>query len=348
MDRCLCRTNLLRLSQALENDTYTHRALQLIELVPEKLGRFHPDDERTGWISGLSEEEGRKHPTADGLRIGKKMAERREDEPFHERLEWEGDGQYFHYLTRWFNALLQAEAETGEKQYAIWAAELMVAGGRFINTEPGRLRMYWKMSIDLSRPLVPSMGAHDPLEGLICTESAKKAAPEKAPELELLARKFVKLCAGHDWTTTDALGIGGLLLNALRAAELAGSKEVLPDSIKPEKLLDNSLYGLKGYARLHDAQRRASQRLAFRECGLSLGLRTLAGMKEHLTKADLNLKELEKYVPLAKNIEDFWTAPEAQKASTWTEHLDINAVSLAASLVAQNAPFAFSAMRHKK
>ena len=27
--------------------------------------------------------------------------------------------------------------------------------------------MYWKMSIDLTRPLVPSMGQHDPLDGLV-------------------------------------------------------------------------------------------------------------------------------------------------------------------------------------
>ena len=31
--------------------------------------------------------------------------------------------------------------------------------------------MYWKMSIDLSRPLVASMGQHDPLDGFVtCAE----------------------------------------------------------------------------------------------------------------------------------------------------------------------------------
>jgi hypothetical protein len=34
------------------------------------------------------------------LRIGKQLAERRPGERFDERLEWERDGQYFHYLTR--------------------------------------------------------------------------------------------------------------------------------------------------------------------------------------------------------------------------------------------------------
>lgn len=324
------------LHHGLGDERYKERALQLIELVHEKLGRYHPDDEREGWISGLPEEEGRKHPTAGGLRIGKKMPERTEEEPFHERLEWERDGQYFHYITRWINALLQAYRETGEDQYAVWAAELMLAGGKFIDTEGGRLRMYWKMSIDLSRPLVPSMGAHDPLEGLICAESAQEAALQKAPELELLIRSFVKLCAGRDWTTTDALGIGGLLLNTLRAAELTNTKEVLPESIRPKKLLDDSLYGLKGYARMHVAKGHASQRLAFRECGLSLGVQSMLAHKEQLAASGLNMAELEHYSPLATEIENFWADPDNQKVASWTEHLDINAVSLAASLVAKN------------
>jgi hypothetical protein len=43
---------------------------------------------------------GAAHPTRGGLRIGKKLPERRPGEAFQERLEWERDGQYFHYLTK--------------------------------------------------------------------------------------------------------------------------------------------------------------------------------------------------------------------------------------------------------
>lgn len=334
------------LSHGLGDESYRERALQLIALVHEKLGRFHPDDERKGWISGLSEEEGRKHPTAGGLRIGKKMPERGEAEPFHERLEWERDGQYFHYLTRWIQALLQAHQETGEQQYAVWAAELVLANKKFFHSETGRPGMYWKMSIDLSRPLVRSMGAHDPLEGLLCAESAQEAAPEKAPELELLIRSFIKLCQARDWSTSDSLGIGGLMLNTLRAAGLAKTTEVLPESIQPKKLFDDSLYGLKGFARLHEAHRPTYERLAFRECGLSLGLRALLGAKQQLSAKGLAPEQLDQYSYLADDIEGFWLKPENQKASTWTEHLDINAVSLAASLVAKEGALAFSGMRN--
>lgn len=37
--------------------------------------------------------------------------------------------------------------------------------------------MYWKMSIDLSSPLVPSMGQHDPLDGLITYLQLQATAP---------------------------------------------------------------------------------------------------------------------------------------------------------------------------
>ena len=78
---------------------YAERALQLIEQVHHTLGRHRDDDRRSGWISGLSEHDGEQHPTRGGLRIGKGRPERGPREPFDEHLEWDRDGQYFHYLT---------------------------------------------------------------------------------------------------------------------------------------------------------------------------------------------------------------------------------------------------------
>lgn len=335
---------LFGLAHAVGDEAYSKYAVKLVDVVHEELGRYRQDDTRKGWISGLPEPEGRNHPTAGGLRIGKKLPERKAGEPFNEQLEWERDGQYFHYITRWIQALLQAEQETGEQRYAEWAAELTLAGGKFIDKSGSRIRMYWKMSTDLSRPLVPSMGAHDPLEGLICAESALEAAPQKAPELMPLISDFEKLCAGQVWSTTDALGIGGLLLNTLRAAELRTTKSTVPEATWPEKLWADSREGLRIFKRMHKAEGPASHRLAFRECGLSLGLRALSGLKEQLTALGLNLEELDRFLPLAEAIEGFWSKPENQRAATWTEHLDINAVTLAASIIANHYPFAFCAI----
>ena len=315
-------------------DAYRVLALKLIDEVHQHLGRFHPADIREGWISGLPAQQGKEHPTAGGLRIGKKLAERKPGEPLNERLEWERDGQYFHYLTRWITALLQAGQETNEKSYAIWAAELLEAGGKFIVKTGNRIRMYWKMSTDLSRPLINSMGAHDPLEGLICAFSILEKVPEKASRLQPIVQDMKDCCRGLDWSTTDSLGIGGLLLNTARVADLAKRKE-LPEYISPERLLTDSLYGLEAFAQMHNPHQHAIQRLAFRECGLSLGLRVLMGLKEKQTEPGLDLNKLDHFIYLADEIEEFWINPKNQNSPTWTEHLNINAVSLAASLVAK-------------
>jgi hypothetical protein len=317
-------------------DLYHGLAVKLIDEVHQNLGRFHANDKRKGWISGLSEEQGLKHPTAGGLRIGKKLAERKQDEPLDERLEWERDGQYFHYLTRWIHALLQAEQETKEKTYAIWAAELLEAGGKFIEETGGRTRMYWKMSIDLSRPLINKMGAHDPLEGLICALSIVERVPEKESQLHPTIDDLKDCCRGLDWATTDPLGIGGLLLNITRLTDMTERNDDLPENVRPGKLLADCLYGLAAYSRMHHPNVPASQRLAFRECGLSLGLNTLMRLKEKLTKSDSALNKLDQFIYLADEIERFWIDPQNQNSPTWTEHLNINAVSLATSLVASN------------
>lgn len=103
----------------------------------------------------MPDEEGRAHPTIGGLRIGKQLPERKPNEFQDEMLEWERDAQYFHYLTRWCQALLNTFQDTNDRKYGIWAAELLKAGEKFIAKTNGA-RMYWKMNIDLSAPAVPS------------------------------------------------------------------------------------------------------------------------------------------------------------------------------------------------
>lgn len=328
------------LSHIFEDATYRKDAFNLIELVHENLGKFHPDDGRKGWISGLSDEEGKNYPTAGGLRIGKKLPEREQGEIFDERLEWERDGQYFHYHTRWIFSLLLAARESGDKKYAFWAADLLKAGNRFIYSSGIGYRMYWKMSTDLSRPLVTGMGGHDPLEGLICSLSIKEQISEEESGIATVKHKFKELCSNKSWSTSDSLGIGGLLFNTLKAAGFPEPQE-LPPSAKPERLLQESIISLEDYVSVKETSYPAHRRLAFRECGLSLGLRSYQGNKEKLISKNPTFEQLDNYVFLAKEVEDFWLQPDHQKASTWTEHENINAVSLAASLVASKHPEAY-------
>jgi len=73
--------NFLGLYRQTSEEQYKQFALLLIDQVHATLGRHRSDDPRTGWISGIDEEEGRRHPTKGGLRIGKEMNDRSPDEP---------------------------------------------------------------------------------------------------------------------------------------------------------------------------------------------------------------------------------------------------------------------------
>ena len=138
--------NLLELARCTGRTSYRELAQRLVADVHHHLGRHRPDSGREGWISGLDEERGESHPTRGGLRIGKPLPERRANEPFDEQLEWDRDGQYFHYLTKWMHALDQLTRATGDWRYNIWARELAeTAFDAFTYVPPsgGRRRMYW-------------------------------------------------------------------------------------------------------------------------------------------------------------------------------------------------------------
>lgn len=325
------------LHQASGDISYKIMALKLIAQVHETLGRFSATDDREGWISGLSDQEGSNHPTVGGLRIGKRILERKAEELFDERLEWERDGQYFHYLTQWIYTLFRAEEETGEKNYSLWAIELTNAAlDHFVNHQGSLINMYWKMSIDLSRPLVSHMGAHDPLDGFICAKLSEQAVSNNKVNLEKGLLYMTNLCYGNDWCTVDPLGIGELLLSAVQIAKMPASIE-LPKALQLEQLLYDIYKSLTIYTKSTELRKPAEQRLAFRECGLSLGLRCLKWIEKYTTSEVglALLKSIAIFIPLADTIENFWSHPENQKSSTWIEHRDINTVMLASSLQPQ-------------
>jgi hypothetical protein len=340
--------NFLELHRQTNDAGYRDLALLLVDQVHGILGRHREDDWRTGWISGLDELDGRLHPTLKGLRIGKKMNERSPDEPFDEELEWDRDGQYYHYLTKWMHTLDRVSAVTGDPIFKRWAVELAkTAHAKFTYLSPsgGRKRMYWKMSIDLSHPLVPSMGHHDPLDGLItCRELQAKQVgeAEAAPDLTGEIADMAAICRGKDWTTDDALGIGGLLSDAYRVAQMiAGGSWHETDLLAA--LLDACRVGLARHARTGSLEFPAYYRLAFRELGLAIGLHALERLQRLIERNPAILKKepalsrqveiLKRYGPLAEIIENFWLEPANREVPSFVEHRDINTVMLATSLV---------------
>jgi hypothetical protein len=342
--------NYLGLARSSGEQGYTERALQLVNQVHHTLGQHRDDDHRSGWISGLSEHDAELHPTRGGLRIGKSLPERSPREPFNEHQEWDRDGQYFHYLTKWMHALNQVTRYTQQPHFNAWARELAESAFEAFTYTPsparGPRRMHWKMSIDLTRVLVPSMGQHDPLDGYISNLQLRVTAdaqpsPTAGPSLEYGTNEYATMLKRGELATADPLGLGGLLIDAYRLQQLI-LQGAQPDTQLLNRLLDAALTGFPHYAQGGELQLPARHRLAFRELGLAIGLHAVermyqaAGHENKHTAANprlrAQLEALMQYLPLRDEIEAFWRDPEQQRASTWTEHQDINEVMLATSL----------------
>ena len=337
--------NFLGLFTITRDERFKSLALRLVDQVHYVLGRHREDDPRSGWISGLDEEEGRRHPTIGGLRIGKRLPERRPDEPFIEALEWERDGQYYHYLTKWMHALNRVSQVIGNTVYNLWAIELAKkAHSSFIYEAPnGKKRIYWKMSIDLSRPLVTSMGQHDPLDGFVVYSELQAYAPKDPewPSLRDEIEELLEICGDMDWTTNDPLGIGCLLWNAFILARLIKNGHLDNLDLLMD-ILDSSLLSLELYLSTDPMGSPPSMRLAFRELGLSIGLKAAVKLHE-LVMCEPRLsrnkelcsavKSLTYYKWLSDEIDGFWLKTASREDCNWKEYEDINVVMLATSLV---------------
>jgi hypothetical protein len=334
--------NFLGLHRETGEGRWLDLALRLVDQVHHTLGRHRPDDPRQGWLSGLEESEGERHPTRGGLRIGKALPERGPRDPFDPDLEWERDGQYFHYLTRWVHALHRAARETGQATFDMWAVELAArAHGAFTYRPAGaaRPRMVWKMSIALDRPLVPSMGHHDPLDALatwleLRTEAAAEALAA-AGGLEREIGEAAAMCAGGEWATTDPLGIGGLLLDTARLARVGEAGAAVPDGLLP-RLLEDAAASLEAVGEGALLRQPLERRLAFRELGLAIGLHAIDLARPALERGAARrpaVAALLRHRPLGEAIEEAWAAPESRRTRAWLEHRDIDTAMLATALV---------------
>lgn len=321
-------------------EALAHRTITQVHAV---LGHFRADDTRTGWLAGAHGRASESHPTRAGLRIGKPLPERGDGERFDQRLEWERDGQYFHYLTRWMQALDRMARRHGEPDLNRWACELAVTAHRaFAHASgDGRRRMYWKMSTDLSRPLVTSMGQHDPLDGLITALTLRATAAafhdERASRLDAAIADYAAMLEGSPLATGDPLGLGGLLMDALRLAQVlrvgaADYRWLL------EPMLEAAVASLP-HCQLQ-LRAPAEARLGFRELGLAIGL---AAMERMATDVGVGppaasrgvqrlVESLRAQLPLREAIHRFWLQPANRAAASWTDHRDINDVMLATSL----------------
>jgi hypothetical protein len=245
------------------------------------------------------------------------------------------------------HALNKVSRSTGNPILNLWAIELAKAAhaGFVHSLDSGFIQMYWKMSIDLSYPLVSSMGHHDPLDGLITYHQIQATAAElfnaSGPDLDSEIADMELLCKGKNWATNDPLGLGSLLCHAYIISQLM-VQDRFSDTGILTNLLESSLASLDAYMLDRFLTLPAEYRLPFREFGMAVGLyaveRIEALMEEQPTVLDKNhpvcspIKYLKRFIPLADAIEKFWLDPQNMRAKTWTEHQDINSVMLATSL----------------
>ncbi|CAJ1954722.1 unnamed protein product [Cylindrotheca closterium] len=326
---------------------YQEHARNLMDAVHEtlakhRLGHKEPHKAAT-WLPNASNE----HPTAGGLRIGKPEDERPLNIPYNSETEWDKDGQYFHYLTKWATALDMVTRGCGDTIYTKWAMELLrVAASKFVTHQYGRPQMYWKLSIDMSRPQVSSQGARDALEGyilanrLIATCEQCQICTPLLPTMFHLQGIFYSMIHIVE-TNDDPLELGGMLLDICQLDML--QKQMGPDVHRKALLNDMKhavLSGLESIAQSKELKGPPNERTPFRELGLSLGLRVVEQVLLDESFSSLlsitsklsTFEEILVFLPLAEQIETYWMDPQRQLASSWTDHLDMNEIMLASTL----------------
>ena len=124
------------------------------------------------------------------------------------------------------------------------------------------------------------MGQHDPLDGLVtCAQlratAASLGSSGEGPDLAQELAGFAAMLRPAEWETADPLGLGGLLIDACRVAQLPDAGPFRPDDLV-QALLTAALPGLRAYERHGELEEPAARRLAFRELGLAIGLHAVA------------------------------------------------------------------------
>ncbi|KAF9250745.1 hypothetical protein DTO013E5_9112 [Penicillium roqueforti] len=234
------------------DDRYLVLAGRLIETVHDILGRNRDGHSR---LRGATDE----NPLSGGLRIGKTDAHGPD-----------GDGQYHHYLTVWMFALNRMAKASGDLKYNRQAIELAKAihPKFFVDRAAARPRMIWKMSMDLSEPMVKSEGNLDPIDGFVIFRLLQDTAIEAGDgavlteEIDDYRRTMER--KGEHFVSSDPLDLGMTLWTAhwfsereSWAADLAG------------KCFDQiyNLFEINQYL-----ERNIRFRLAFREFGTCIGI----------------------------------------------------------------------------
>jgi len=278
--------NYITLFNETGESQYLHCADALIQDVHDTLGKDRSLTKRLGNATDAQ-------PTLGGLRIGKSDPENTRD----------GDGQYFHYLTKWMFALNRMSLATDNAKYNSWAVDMAKAVyPNFVYCVSSNYRMYWKISIDMSKPLVLSEANLDPYDGYVTYKLLQKYSSTLETEisqfLKMVNNKYKK------YQSSDPLDLGETLWIAHICPDEPWSQYL--SSVAFESLI--TLYGTGEF------KGKKETRLAFREFGICIGIqchKTSRDSADWKSKVDSLLEFWEPYL----NIRDTDITPMMYCAS---------------------------------
>lgn len=301
--------NFLTLFQQTNDRKYLTLAKRQVETVQNILGKTRDLSSR---LPGATDSE----PLKGGLRIGKHDDE---DDP-----SGDGDGQYFHYLTRWMFALNRMTTVSGEGWYNDQGISLAkaITPKFMINWESARPRMYWKMSIDLGRPLVNIEGASDPFDGYITYRLLQRTAGnENVLCDEIKAFKKIVDSKTDRYSSSDALDLGMTMwqLHWIEAEEDWARRMLGRAVTSLDALRDSGYFDSKSIRR----------RLAFREFGTALGCISVLGLGHD----DLSLTNTHDAILSTWEDAGFVPVASTNLAGKLVELMPITAVMYASALI---------------
>lgn len=144
--------NMISLWKTTHDDRFLTSAKRLVYSVHDTLGYTRDGQYR---LPRATDD----NPVGGGLRIGKV-----------DEAGPDGDGQYHHYLTLWMfalNRLSKASEDMAFNDLGISLARAIHPHFLVDRGSGGRPRMVWKISMDMTRPLVSSQGNLDAITGYV-------------------------------------------------------------------------------------------------------------------------------------------------------------------------------------
>lgn len=309
-------TNFLTLYKLTNDARYLTFARSLVQTVHDVLGYTRDGQSR---LSGATEA----CPLNGGLRIGK-----------HDEVGSDGDGQYFHYLTVWMFALNRMTHVSGD----IWYNEQAVNMARAVlprfmySTDTTRPRMYWKLTMDLSKPLVTGEGNLDPIDGYVMYKLLQETAAtldktnEGILEHEIVLLKKIVDTKWKNYHSTDPLDIGMTLWTVYWL------KEPEQWAVTLQKRAAHCLDQLVRSGYFNPKIKSPSQRLAFREFGTALGVQCLLSGEDQATSGS-ELGELPKSICKTWEEVGLVPVPTNRQEGRMAELMPITAVMYAAAVL---------------